>query len=206
MRRADIRVRSGRTFVSGRWAGADHRLSLAVGHATRESPDKNVRRQRTRMSALHEGQAFVTAPAARPQLRAPRAGAQQRLSQKLPVCGERTFLSAAAGHSCPAAGRALITDCRLPSATLLGSRRTRMSVGSGQECPLSTSAQQRVRGRSGVTIQSSARSPPQEGFFKYLSISRAELASGSFGASCRKCSMFFLASAMAPCPALMTPR
>jgi hypothetical protein len=69
MWRADIPVRSGRTFVSGRWAGAHRRLSPAVGHTAREPPDKNVRRQRTRMSALHEGWLLETASAARSQPR-----------------------------------------------------------------------------------------------------------------------------------------
>jgi hypothetical protein len=62
MWRADIPVRSGRTFVSGRRA-AVHRRGLAPARAARKPTDKNVRRQRTGMSALHYRRA-----AARPQL------------------------------------------------------------------------------------------------------------------------------------------
>jgi len=50
------------------------------------------------------------------------------------------------------------------------------------------------------------QSPPLQGLLKYLSASRAELASGSFGASSRKRSKCVFASALPPRPTLMRPR
>jgi hypothetical protein len=138
------------------------------------------------------------APSARASLRA--ASVRFTPSRASPLSPRRVSLLAGASPAhTPAPAGPLRRATTVQGGPTSGSRRfqrlARSSMPGADLIAVSTD--------EGLTWR---KSPALQGLLKYLSISRAELASGSFGASCRKRSIWRFASAMAPWPALMTPR